>query len=59
MFMLGKQGRRTPVSLVYGEIQVKTFAKRYRRDGARIPFPVSEMSTLKARSQCNPQPLWA
>lgn len=51
---VGKAGRRTPASLVWGEVQVKTFAKRDRRGGARIPSAVSEMSILKARSQCNP-----
>lgn len=46
---VGKDGRRTPASLVWAEI-----AKGDRRGGARIPSAVSEMSPLKARSQCKP-----
>lgn len=55
---IGKSIWRTPVHLVWGEVQTKTFAKQDRGDGTRFLFTVPQISKHPVLLLISATPRW-
>lgn len=55
---VGKSTWRTPVYLVWGEVQAKTFVKQDRRDGTRFLFAVPQISKHPVLILISATPRW-